>query len=185
MLAGADYVLMGAGIPRAIPGALDLFATGRPASLLIDVEGALSGEGHSATFDPQAFCKGEVPELKRPLFLGIVASATLAIALARKASGRVDGFVVEGPTAGGHNAPPRGPLHLTTTGEPLYGPRDVPELDKIARWGCPFGSRAVTAAQAGSPRPSNWEQPGFRSARPLPFAKNPGLNPTSNDKPSN
>jgi len=26
MLAGVDYVLMGAGIPRAIPGALDLLA---------------------------------------------------------------------------------------------------------------------------------------------------------------
>ena len=27
--------------------------------------------------------------------------------LARKASGEVDGFIIEGPTAGGHNAPPR------------------------------------------------------------------------------
>jgi NAD(P)H-dependent flavin oxidoreductase YrpB (nitropropane dioxygenase family) len=135
MLAGVDYILMGAGIPRAIPGVLDLFATGRAASLLIDVEGALSGESQSTTFDPQTFCEGAVPRLKRPLFLGIVASATLAMALAKKASGRVDGFIVEGPTAGGHNAPPRGPLHLTPAGEPLYGPRDVPELDKIAALG--------------------------------------------------
>ena len=43
----------------------------------------------------------------------------LAQALARKASGRVDGFVVEGPTAGGHNAPPRGPLQLSPAGEPV------------------------------------------------------------------
>jgi nitronate monooxygenase len=138
MLAGVDYILMGAGIPRAIPGALDLFARGQAASLPVDVEGALPDEKQSTNFDPQTVC-GEAPqELKRPLFLGIVASATLAIALARKASGRVDGFVVEGPTAGGHNAPPRGALQLTSDGQPLYGLRDVPELDKIRALGLPF-----------------------------------------------
>ncbi len=153
MLAGVDYVLMGAGIPRAIPGALDLLAQGAPASLPVDVEGAMPGERHATTFDPRDFAAhgrdarvtapGDsaaeaAPRLKRPLFLGIIASATLALALAKKASGRVDGFVVEGPTAGGHNAPPRGPLQLTAEGEPLYGPRDLPELDKIRALGLPF-----------------------------------------------
>jgi nitronate monooxygenase len=138
MLAGVDYILMGAGIPRAIPGALDRLAQGEPASLPIDVQGALAGEIETSSFNPQSFCNGQAPQLKRPFFLGIVASATLAMTLAKKASGRVDGFVVEGPTAGGHNAPPRGPLHLTPTGEPLYGPRDVPELDKIRALGLPF-----------------------------------------------
>jgi nitronate monooxygenase len=138
MLAGVDYILMGAGIPRAIPGALDLLAEGQSASLLIDVEGARPGEQQTATFDPRQICGGVPPRLRRPLFLGIVASATLAIALARKASGRVDGFVVEGPCAGGHNAPPRGTLQLTPAGEPRYGPRDIPELDKIRDLGLPF-----------------------------------------------
>jgi NAD(P)H-dependent flavin oxidoreductase YrpB (nitropropane dioxygenase family) len=138
MLAGADYILMGAGIPRAIPGALDLLANGQAASLAIEVEGALPGEKQTSTFDPQGFCGGEVSQLKRPQFLGIVASATLAIALAKKSTGRVDGFVVEGSTAGGHNAPPRGPLQLTPAGEPLYGPRDLPELDKIRALDLPF-----------------------------------------------
>ena len=32
MLAGVDYVLMGAGIPAEIPGLLDSFAAGGPAS---------------------------------------------------------------------------------------------------------------------------------------------------------
>jgi nitronate monooxygenase len=138
MLAGVDYILMGAGIPRAIPGALDLLAQGQAASIPIDVEGILPGEHHNSTFDPLEFCEGTVRPLKRPLFLGIVASATLAIALAKKASGRVDGFVVEGPTAGGHNAPPRGPLTLNPKGEPQYGPRDIPDLDKISALGLPF-----------------------------------------------
>ena len=138
MLAGVDYVLMGAGIPRAIPGVLDLLARGEAAQLPINVEGSLPGEKHLLTFSPTSFCGGAPPQLKRPQFLGIVASATLAMTLARKSSGRVDGFIVEGPTAGGHNAPPRGPLQLDSAGEPVYGPRDVPELEKIRALGLPF-----------------------------------------------
>jgi len=138
MLAGVDYVLMGAGIPRSIPGVLDHFSKGEAAGIKVDVEGALPGEDFLSTFDPKSFCGGKVLLLKRPSFLGIVASATLAITLARKSNGRVDGFVVEGETAGGHNAPPRGQLHLSAGGEPVYGPRDVPELDKIRALGLPF-----------------------------------------------
>lgn len=138
MLANVDYILMGAGIPRAIPGVLDLLARGEPAQIRIDVEGALPGEEHISTFDPRSFCRGAVPPLKRPYFLGIVASATLAMTLAKKSSGRVDGFIVEGPTAGGHNAPPRGAPQLTPGGEPLYGSRDVPELEKIRALELPF-----------------------------------------------
>ena len=138
MLAGVDYVLMGAGIPRAIPGVLDRFAEGQEARLRVDVEGALPGEDYSMAFDPRQFCQDAPARLKRPQFLGIIASATLAMTLARKASGRVDGFVVEGATAGGHNAPPRGPLQLSSVGEPVYGPRDIPELEKIRALGLPF-----------------------------------------------
>ena len=138
MLAGVDYVLMGAGIPRAIPGVLDRFARGEAAELRMDVAGALATEPFLTTFDPALFCGGTAPQLKRPQFLGIVASATLAMTLARKASGRVDGFIVEGPTAGGHNAPPRGTLQLNAVGEPIYGMRDVVELEKIKDLGLPF-----------------------------------------------
>jgi nitronate monooxygenase len=138
MLAGVDYVLMGAGIPRSIPGVLDQFAEGAPASLRIDVKGALPGEEFVNRFDPREFCVGDPPQLKRPKFIGIVSSATLAMTLARKSNGRVDGFVVEGSSAGGHNAPPRGAPQLSQTGEPVYGARDVAELDKIAALELPF-----------------------------------------------
>ena len=138
MLAGVDYILMGAGIPRAIPGVLDRFAEGAAASLRIDVKGALPGEEYVNSFDPREFCGGEPPRLRRPRFIGIVSSATLAMTLARKSSGKVDGFIVEAPTAGGHNAPPRGPQQLNERGEPLYGTRDVAELDKISALGLPF-----------------------------------------------
>lgn len=138
MLARVDYVLMGAGIPRAIPGILDRLAAGEPAEQKIDVAGAAAGEEHLVRFDPAAFFEGAAPRLSRPLFLAIVASATLALTLARKASGHVDGFVVECELAGGHNAPPRGQLQLSPSGEPVYGPRDVPELAKIRELGLPF-----------------------------------------------
>ena len=138
MLAGVDYVLMGAGIPRTIPGILDLLARGERVELKIDIEGGLPGEEFHSTFDPAAFCRNGGLPLKRPYFLGIVASATLAITLARKSSGQVDGFVVEGETAGGHNAPPRGARQLNARGEPIYGPRDVADLEKIRELGMPF-----------------------------------------------
>ncbi|MDR2512200.1 MAG: nitronate monooxygenase [Puniceicoccales bacterium] len=135
MLAGVDYVLMGAGIPRHVPGILDKFAEGEPASVKYDIDGGTEGE---CSFDPSAFLGRPAPKLRRPKFLAIITSATLAISLSKKSSGRVDGFVVETSVAGGHNAPPRGLLQLDANGEPIYGARDVPELDKIAAVGLPF-----------------------------------------------
>lgn len=138
MLAGVDYVLMGAGIPREIPGVLDLLAQHLPASLKLHVEGEAPGDDYRTAFDPRALFGEELPPLRRPAFLAIVASATLALALARKASGYVDGFVVEGPTAGGHNAPPRGAAQHNERGEPIYGPRDQVDLAQIRDLGRPF-----------------------------------------------
>jgi NAD(P)H-dependent flavin oxidoreductase YrpB (nitropropane dioxygenase family) len=139
MMAGVDYVLMGAGIPLSIPGVLDDLAAGRSAKLKLDVRGDTSDQGCVARLDPQAVLDNASSSgLKRPRFLGIVSSSTLAMGLARKSTGRVDGFVVEGPTAGGHNAPPRGRQQVNPEDEPVYGPRDAPDLDKIARLGLPF-----------------------------------------------
>lgn len=138
MLAGVDYILMGAGIPKAIPGIIDSLAKGEPVKMRVDVEGSAPGEEHYTHFDPAMVFGGKAPELPRPRFLPIISSATLAMTLAKKSSGRVDGFVVEGPLAGGHNAPPRGVMQLSGSGEPIYGERDVPELAKIKALGLPF-----------------------------------------------
>ncbi len=138
MLANVDYVLMGAGIPRSIPGMLDHFAAGEEAQLRIDVEGTAQGQEFLARFDPREFFGGTAPQLNRPKFIAIVSSATLALTLARKSNGRVDGFVVEGLVAGGHNAPPRGPMQLDASGQPIYGVRDVADLVKIRELGLPF-----------------------------------------------
>ncbi len=148
MLAGVDYVLMGAGIPKEIPGALDRLAEHRPASIRFDVEGLERDEIEYLTFDPREHWEdGDPPPLRRPFFFPIIASNSLAAMLARKATGRVDGFVIEGPTAGGHNAPPRGELRLNERGEPVYGERDVVDLEKMKEIGLPFW----VAGSAGSP----------------------------------
>lgn len=138
LLAGVSYVLVGAGIPRAIPGALDRMAAGEPAELRLDVAGARPGEVSTLRFDPAAFLREAPPHLVRPRFLAIVSSSTLAATLLRKASGSVEGFVVEGPTAGGHNAPPRGAPPRSAAGEPVYGPRDVVDLADMRALGVPF-----------------------------------------------
>jgi len=138
MLAGVDYVLMGAGIPMKIPGVLDRFATHQPATYPLTVSGAGADEAVQLSFDPREFVGASLPPLKRPTFLAIIASDVLALSLTRRANGKVDGFIVEGPTAGGHNAPPRGALQLNERGEPIYGPRDVVNLDKLKALGLPF-----------------------------------------------
>lgn len=138
MLAGVHYVLMGAGIPLKIPGVLDLFVNHEPATYPLTVTGASTDDATMLTFDPKAVVGLTGPPLARPQFLAIIASDVLALTLQRRANGRVDGFIVEGPTAGGHNAPPRGAPHLSDRGEPVYGARDVVNLDKLKALGLPF-----------------------------------------------
>lgn len=147
MLAGVDYVLMGAGIPKEIPGVLDRLAEHRAASIKLDVEGLGRDEAEYLTFDPlEHWEHAPPPPLNRPYFFPIIASNSLATMLARKSSGRVDGFVVEGPTAGGHNAPPRGELRLNERGEPIYTERDEVDLQKLGELGLPFWLAGGTGA---------------------------------------
>jgi type II secretory pathway component GspD/PulD (secretin) len=96
-------------------------------------------------FDPAEFGTPLLAEpLARPYFLPIISSVSLAQILVKRASGPVDGFVVEAPLAGGHNAPPRGAARFDDSGQPLYGPRDEVDLQKLRELGRPFwlaGSR--------------------------------------------
>ena len=85
-------------------------------------------------------------QLRRPYFLPIVSSTTLAQSLLKRSNGvgptrGIDGFVVELSPAGGHNAPPRGwhyePSDLE---EPVYGEKDLVDIEKFAKVanGLPF-----------------------------------------------
>jgi nitronate monooxygenase len=138
MLAGVDAVLMGAGIPLKLPGVLDCFANHEPAAYPLAVTGGRDGEEYLLKFDPSEYIDGALPPLRRPMFLSIISSNVLATTMVRRANGKVDGFIIEGPTAGGHNAPPRGKLVLNEKGEAVYGERDRVDLGKIREIGLPF-----------------------------------------------
>lgn len=137
LLAGVDYVLMGAGIPAAIPRLITDLAHGSAVAYPIDVMGADRTDSYTVRFDPADMLESP-PELPRPRFLAIIASNTLASFLTKDPATAPDGFVVEGPCAGGHNAPPRGRLQLDGRGQPVYGPRDDVDHDALKALGLPF-----------------------------------------------
>jgi NAD(P)H-dependent flavin oxidoreductase YrpB (nitropropane dioxygenase family) len=139
MLAGVDAVLMGAGIPKDIPAVLDLLSRHQDAEYKLDVRNAAGAmEAMSYRFSPRELFPDLNAPLKRPFFLAIIASNVLGTTLARRTHPPVDGFVVEAPCAGGHNAPPRGAATFNERGEPVYGPRDEVDLQDLKKLGLPF-----------------------------------------------
>ena len=151
MIAGVDRVLMGAGIPREIPRLLRDLEAGREGGVSIDVAGAT--RRHVSTVDPLAVLGAHLPALRRPRFYAIVSLHSLATYLYRDPDIRPDGFIVEGPPAGGHSAPPRGRLTLDERGEPVYGPRDAADLAAIGKLGLPFwlaGAHGTPEGVAGA-----------------------------------
>lgn len=138
MLAGVDYVLMGAGIPIQIAGVLDALARHEDVTYRLDIHGAQPDEDYVMSFHPRQFVPVGATPIKRPQFFAIIASATLAKMLVTKSTGTVNGFIVEGPTAGGHNAPPRGAMQFNDRGEPVYGQRDIVDIEKLRELAVPF-----------------------------------------------
>ncbi len=141
MLAGVNYVIMGAGIPVQIPGILDKLANHEPVSYRLDVLNSNSDDDYRIHFDPQAIFSDaveKVNELARPFWMPIISSIVLAKALLKRSTGKVNGFIIEAPTAGGHNAPPRGAMKLDENGEPIYGRKDAVDFSKMEQFGLPF-----------------------------------------------
>lgn len=177
MLAGVDAVLMGAGIPRSIPAILDCFSVGKAAELRLDVAGAKQGEEFFTRFDPRKYLPSGMTGLLRPQFLAIVSSSVLAMTLARKSTGKVNGFIVEGHTAGGHNAPPRGGLTLDANNEPVYGQRDVPDLKQIRDLGLPFWLAGSYGDATGLPRAISLGARGIQVGTAFAFCDESGMSP--------
>jgi len=177
MLAGVDHVLVGAGIPRAIPTVLDDLAAARPVALSIDVRGADRTQEFLLRFDPRAFCGGAAISIARPSFLAIASSVTVATVMARKAPGRVDGLIMEGSTAGGHNAPPRGRLKLNSDGEPIFGERDVPDLTAIANLGLPFWLAGSYGGAHGLREAQRQGATGIQVGTAFAFCEESGIHP--------
>lgn len=145
MLADVDYILMGAGLPLQIPGILDNFAKNEPATYKIDVTGA---EQHTMNFNPAVIEGEHTSPLIRPNFLAVVSLHVAAQALMQRANGEINGFVVENPKAGGHNAPPRS-KEVDEHGVPQYGPKDIPDLGKVLKLGVPVWLAGAHASPKG------------------------------------
>lgn len=141
MLAGVDVVLMGAGIPRDIPEALEHLSRGEAASI------RLEGTDFRLEFDPQKAFERPFP-VRKPQFLPIISAHSLAQMLYRSCPGGIQGFIVEGPTAGGHNAPARGKAH-DEQGQPIYGEKDRVDLRVLRDLGLPFWLAGGTGSPAG------------------------------------
>ncbi len=128
MLANVDCIIMGAGIPRNIPDALAKLALGQ--DVKIDLNVPESDQKFYVEFNPSQYrpSDGNI-KLKKPDFLAIVSSDTLAKYLSRL-DFPPSGFVIEGPVAGGHNAPPRKGMNYTEI--------DQVDLNKINELGMPY-----------------------------------------------
>lgn len=180
ILAGVDCILMGAGIPRAIPQALEQLSLCKEASLRLQVQGDTGGRVYEVRFDPREITGGSPVDLACPKFLAIIASDTLATSLYKKPEGkRVDGFVIEGPTAGGHNAPPRGGMQeFNERGEPVYGSRDEVDLEKIRELGLPFWMAGSYGTPEGLKKALEEGAEGIQVGTAFALSDESGMDPT-------
>ena len=176
MLAGVDCILMGAGIPREIPGVLDAFAEGRGASLRL-LDGPTGDEpAPMLRFDPDGVGYGAA-QLPRPAFLPIVSADSLAAMLLRRSTGSVEGFIVEGPLAGGHNAPPRGRTVLDETGQPVYGERDQADTARMVELGLPFWLAGATGSPESLAAAREAGATGIQLGTLFAFSRESGMDP--------
>ncbi len=177
LLAGVDYVLVGAGIPREIPGMLDGLLSHARVEVPLHVAGASPEDGFTITFDPSTVLRtAGLAALNRPRFLAIVSSSTLAASLVRH-GGRVDGFVVEHHVAGGHNAPPRGRMVLNEAGEPSYGPRDAVDPARMREIGLPFWLAGGSGEPGGLAQAKQAGAVGIQVGTLFAFCEESGMDP--------
>jgi len=140
MLAGIDYVIMGAGIPLQMPGIITQLVNHNDSNYRVDCVDARPDDDLRLHFKISELFpnfKEKLGTLKRPKFFPIISSNVLALALIKRGTGKIDGFIVETPVAGGHNAPPRKEQY-NEKNEPVYGAKDVVDLEKLAKLGLPF-----------------------------------------------
>ena len=108
----------------------------------------------------------------------IVASHVLASYLAHDPRTRPDGFVVEGPVAGGHNAPPRGPVTFDEEGQPIYGPQDEVDLQKLAELGLPYWLAGAYAGAGTVARARDLGAVGVQVGSAFALCEESGFDPT-------
>ncbi len=140
MLAGVNGIIVGAGNPDGLPAVCTSLASHRAITHPVSVLYRSAGEEFLLAFDPQKVDGGRLTAapIQRPPFLAIVSLEDLVQALVQSESQAPDGFIIENYRAGGHNANPVGPLRRDEQGQPIYGPKDEPDLAAIKAAGKPF-----------------------------------------------
>lgn len=149
LLAGADYVVVGAGSPDELPAMIDSLARHKPAVMSFKVYGTRSDSGNFYAAVRPASLNAGGEALPRPKFLAIVSSFGLAKELAGNPVTRPYGFVVEGSEAGGHSAAPA-IMRFDAAGKPLlvYTDKDRADIGAIAGLGLPFWLAGAYASHA-------------------------------------
>lgn len=175
MLAGVDVVLMGAGIPLHIAGIIEQLSRRQPVRYGLDVISS-QGTTHSTELDPASF--GDVlaaAPLSHPAFLAIISSDLLAKVLETRSSARIAGYIVEAPTAGGHNAPPRNKALRNDRGEPVYGEKDQVNFEKLNALGVAYWLAGSVASPAGLAHAKQTGAKGIQVGSAFALAEESGL----------
>lgn len=139
MLAGAEYMIVGAGFPRQFPsmlarpskppkpdlpskpGMLEKLAKYEPVKYTLTVEGADADEEHCIFFNPREYIPESIAsDLTPPKFVPILAYPRLIQRMVDQYD--IKAAIVEGPKAGGHLSPERDekPFDLSTIAVPVY-----------------------------------------------------------------
>lgn len=177
MLAGVDYVIVGAGNPSDIPSLMTGLSRYEAVRMPLKIHGLTSSDAASEMwFDPATLVEGDLPKVKRPDFLAIVASVDLAEGLAGL-SDPPDGYIVEAPSAGGHNAPPRGPRVTDDLGQPVYDDRDDVDLARLRSIGKPFWLAGSFGTPDGLVRAKAEGAAGVQIGTTFAFCEESGLTP--------
>lgn len=141
MLADIDGVIVGAGNPDGLPALCQKLADHESVQTELNVLYKESGEKFHLVFNPKELENGILTKqsLKKPAFLAIVSLEDLATSLSNSSSMPPDGLIIENFRAGGHNANPvEGIFKKDELGQPIYGEKDVVNLEKIKKTNLPF-----------------------------------------------
>ncbi len=172
LLAGIDYIIMGAGIPKEIPAVIEKLTRHEKVEYTCNVENAK--EPKKMVFDPSRFGLSNL-KLKRPKFLAIISSNILAATLMKKSPVSPDGFIIEGHQAGGHNAPPRVSGVFNENGEPLYGEKDIVDLEKVKELNVPFWLAGSYGTKEGLKKALAAGAAGIQAGTVFAFTKEAGF----------
>lgn len=139
ILAGVNYVAIGAGSPAEIPAIIRSLSEHQTTDLKLRVYGATSADNdYVVEINPKDLGISDEP-LPKPKFLAIVSSYALAKTLADNPVTKPYGFIIEKAIAGGHNAPPSKKTFDANGGETVvYTKEDTIDIKSIASLGLPF-----------------------------------------------